>query len=113
MCGDNGWLQIKLSHLQPLQNKQRRRQRERCSAPAELQKGTRDQGEETMKDRSPAGTESKSLQTDWSWDRCVCVCVYICVCVCVCVFSCALRVCFSCAASGKLTSKSVIKAIKR
>lgn len=49
----------------------RDRDRERCSAPAELKKGTRDQGEETMKDRSPAGRESKSILTDWSWDKCV------------------------------------------
>lgn len=64
---------------------------------------TRDQGVETMKDRSPAGRESKSMVTDLNCDRCV---LHVCVCVCVGIrdfFSCALRVCFSCALSGKLT----------
>lgn len=56
---DDGCLWIRLPHLPPLQSKQRRRGRwdggARFSAPAELKKGTSDQGEETMKDGSPAG----------------------------------------------------------
>lgn len=51
---DDGWLWIRLPTYRHCRIN-RDRDRGRFSAPAELKKGTRDQGEETMKDGSPAG----------------------------------------------------------
>lgn len=73
---------------------------------------TRDQGVETMKDRSTAGRESKSTVTDLNCDRCV-----LHVCVCVCRHSRLLFMCpkslFFLRIEWEADSKSVIKPIKR